>query len=105
MKRNRVAVVVGLMGLVSLAANCKGDKGDPGPKGDKGDKGDMGTNADDSLRAYLAKNGPMNKWQLEILDAICQVEQNTRGGGLDPTKRVCPNGPPSITPPPSYPPR
>ena len=98
MKRNRVAVVVGLMGLVSLAANCKVDKGD------KGDKGDAATNADESLRAYLAKNGPMDKWEVKIQEAICQLEKNIQGGGLDPTKRVCPNGPPSITPPPSYPP-
>ena len=80
MRRIRAVVVFGLVGVAGLATGCK----------------------DQKLRDYLAKNGPMEVWEVKIQEAICQLEENTTG--LQTSKRICPGGPPSITPPPKYPP-
>lgn len=82
MRRMRATVVLGLLGVAGLATGCGEDK---------------------ELRYYLGANGRMHKWQVDISKAICQLEENTTG--LDQNLRVCPGGPGSITPPPSYPPK
>lgn len=52
------------------------------------------------LDAYLRDQ---YAWELKVADALCQVEENTRG--LDPTKRLCPSGGTGLVPPPAYPPK
>lgn len=60
---------------------------------------------DQSVRDYLAKDGPLNRWQDSLSKAVCQLEVNNTNG-LNPAKRICPygpGGPRDKTPPPSYP--
>jgi hypothetical protein len=81
MRRIRAVVVLGLVGVVGLATGCK----------------------DEELRYYLGKDGRMYEWQLRVDKAICQLEKNTTG--IPQGDKVCPEEDPSITPPPSYPPK
>jgi len=61
---------------------------------------------DQPVRDYLGPNGQMVQWQKMLGEAVCQIEEQVTG--LDPAKRVCPNGPGGPgdkTPPPSFPPQ
>lgn len=95
MTRTRMAAV-GLVGFTWLAAGCSG--------------GGSGANAaaspdepkDQDLRAYLGENGRMYKWEMDITNAICRLEEHSTG--IPDEDKYCPNGTPSGTPPPKYPP-
>ena len=80
MKRIRAMVVVGLVGVAGLATGC----------------------GDQAVRGYLAENGPMYKWGERVQKAVCQLEQHV--AGLTDGDKLCPGVPPSITPPPKFPP-
>jgi hypothetical protein len=83
MKPMRVVAVVGLLAVAGLAGNCDGK--------------------DDELRAYLADSGALYKWEVEITKAVCRIEGTITT--IPSSDRWCPSGyPPSITPPPKYPP-
>lgn len=82
MRRMRAVVLVGgAVGLAGLLTSC-----------------------DPSVRKYLGKGGKMYEWEEKISKSVCELEKNVTG--IPPGLRLCPNGtwPPSITPPPSYPP-
>jgi hypothetical protein len=62
---------------------------------------------DKKVRDYLGANGQMREWQKGLADAVCQLEEENPSG-LDPAKRICPNGPGGPgdkTPPPAFPPQ
>jgi len=85
MTRTKLAAVVGIAGAVLLLAGCQ----------------------DNDVRKYLGQDGGENglwAWEKRVQEAICQIEEQDPTG-LDPTKRICPQGPIGITPPPSYPPQ
>jgi hypothetical protein len=83
MKRRSWLIVLGAAGVTAAATGCK----------------------DQTVRDYLAKDGRMYTWQRTLSRAVCQLEEKNPTG-LDPTKRICPNGEGGggdKTPPPSYP--
>jgi hypothetical protein len=82
MKRVRVMVWVGLVGVAGLVTGCTEDK---------------------ELRTYMGQNGQLYEWEQAISKAVCNLEVKT---GTTTGDILCPGGtyPPSITPPPKYPP-
>jgi hypothetical protein len=96
MKPMRVAIVVGLVGVAGLAAGCGGGTGGGTSSGSSIET------KDDDLRLYLGEHGKMYKWELDITNAVCQLEKHS--AGIPDTDKYCPGGTPSGTPPPKYPP-
>lgn len=84
MKPKRWLAVAALCGVVGLTTGCP----------------------DQEVRDYLGEAGGdtgLRHWEDRVQKAICQLEQKDPAG-LDPMLRICPSGPPSLTPPPKYPP-
>lgn len=82
MKSARLLIVVAVAGTAVLAfSGCK----------------------DQNVRDYLQND--LSPWLLKVDSAVCQIEVQTQG--LDPSHRLCPNGPdgPDKTPVPTYPPQ
>lgn len=82
MKRMRVVVGVGLLGVVGLTTSCTEDK---------------------DLRKYLGATGELYTWEVKISKAVCNLENK---GGITTGDFYCgvTPYPPSVTPPPKYPP-
>lgn len=84
MNRKRWFALFGAVGAAAAAAGCK----------------------DQPVRNYLGSGGEMVQWQKALSTAVCQLEV-ANPAGLDPAKRICPNGEGGggdKTPPPTYPP-
>jgi tetrahydromethanopterin S-methyltransferase subunit E len=65
-----------------------------------------GCGKDQEVRNYLSNTGPnsLYQWEKAVGVAICELEQHV--AGLNPSNRLCPNGPGGPgdkTPPPTYP--
>lgn len=83
MKPKRWLAVAALCGVVGLTTGCP----------------------DQEVRDYLGTasgDKGLLHWEDRVQKAVCQLEE--KATGLDPTLRICPGGPPGLTPPPKYPP-
>lgn len=100
MNRIRLLAVLGLVGGAVLA----GCNGEPPPNGDfeqlKKDVEDL-KQEKAMLREYLGQGGPLNLWLIYLAEAVCEIEKKTPG--LPKEKRICPDPPHDIKPPPTYP--
>ena len=79
MRPNRWVIGAGLVGIVGLGTGCR----------------------DNKVREYLGEDGPMYKWQSVVREELCLLE---RYSTVPDAERRC-KEPPSITQPPSYPPK
>ena len=79
MRRNRWVIGAGLVGIVGLGTGCQ----------------------DKELRHYLGKDGRMYKWEQSVHQELCLLEKYST---VPDSERRC-KEPPSITPPPAYPPK
>ena len=82
MKRNRVILVIGLTGAAALATGC-----------------------DPSVRKYLGPTGGpkgLYEWEKYVNRHLCLLEQYST---VPNAQKLCTQTPPTVTPPPSYPPK
>jgi hypothetical protein len=79
MRPHRWVIGVGLVGIVGLGTGCK----------------------DKELRYYLGENGRMYKWEQSVQQELCLLEKYST---VPDDEKRC-TEPPSITPPPKYPPK
>ena len=80
MKPNRWVAVLGLVGIAGLVTGCQ----------------------DKDLRFYLGVNGRMYNWEVDVNKELCLLEKYST---VPNNERQCTGQPPSITPPPAYPPK
>ena len=83
MKRNRVILVIGLTGAAALATGC----------------------GDSDVRNYLGKNGGpkgLYEWETYVNKHLCLLEKYST---VPNSEKQCTQVPPTVTPPPSYPPK
>jgi hypothetical protein len=83
MKRNRVILVIGLTGAAALATGC----------------------GDSDVRKYLGTNGGpkgLYEWEKYVNGHLCLLEQYST---IPNAQKLCTQTPPTVTPPPSYPPK
>ena len=81
MTKARLLAAIGMMGLLTGISGC----------------------ADQDLRKYLGENGRLTKYLMKLDRAICQLEAKNPAG-LNPMKRICPNGDGDPITTPHYPP-
>ncbi|HEX5962465.1 MAG TPA: hypothetical protein VFY42_01970 [Gemmatimonadales bacterium] len=58
---------------------------------------------DKELRKFVAPDGPLDKWNLMVQDAVCSLEENV--ANLPEARKLCKGDPPDKTPTPTYPPK
>jgi hypothetical protein len=86
MKPSRWVVVVGLVGIAGMGASCT----------------NQSSNEDAELRYYLGEHGRMYVWEVYVKEHLCQLE---KASTIPDAEKRCTTQPPSITPPPAYPPK
>lgn len=91
--------VVGAMGVAAGAGGCapRPAEGATPPDAEAVSQDTM------TVEEYLAKGGPVDKFDKKTIAAICQLEEANKRN-LDPKKRLCPDGDPNKVVNPTYPP-
>jgi hypothetical protein len=99
MKAKQWLAIVGAFGVAAGAGGCAPKPAEGAAPPNAGSASQDTT----SVESYLAKGGPVDKFDKKVIAAICQLEQANKKY-IDQTKRLCPEGDPNKVVNPTYPP-